>query len=117
MIKFMILFRQPTDLDSFENVYQDFLALVERMPNILRRQVVHITSSPQGTPQYYRILELYFESPETQQEALMTPIGQETGKELGCLPEGAVEMLFADVYEEEGGSTPTPDEDTAEDET
>ena len=110
----MILFHQPANLDSFENIYQDFLALVERMPNILRRQVVHITGSPQGTPPYYRILELYFESAETQQEALMSPIGQEAGKELGRLPGGAVTMLFADVYEEEGGSTPTPSTDTAE---
>ena len=101
----MILFRQPTDLDTFENVFQDFLALVERMPNILRRQVVHITSSPQGIPQYYRILELYFDSPEMQQEALTSTIGQEAGAELKRLPEDATELLFADVYEEGGGST------------
>ena len=70
MIKFMIVFDQPADVDSFESVYQDFLALVERMPNILRRQVVHITGSPQGTPQFYRVLEIYFASPQAQQEAL-----------------------------------------------
>ena len=51
MIKFMILFGPPEDAERFENVYQDFLALVERMPNILRRQVVHVTGSPQGAPQ------------------------------------------------------------------
>ena len=113
----MILFHQPTDPDSFENVFQDFLALIERMPNIIRRQVVHVTGSPQGLPQYYRILELYFESPETQQEALLSAIGQEAGKELSRLPEGTAEMLFADVYEEEGGSTPdNPDAESDEDE-
>ncbi len=104
MIKFMILFDQPEETDSFENVYQDFLALVERMPHILRRQVVHITGSPQGTPQFYRILELYFESAQKQQDALMSTIGQEAGKELSRLP-GNVQLLFADVYEEDGGST------------
>lgn len=113
----MILFRQPTDLDTFENVYQDFLALVERMPHILRRQVVHITSSPQGTPQYYRILELYFDSPEMQHEALTSAIGQEAGKELKRLPDDATELLFADVYEEDGGSTPdNPDAESDENE-
>lgn len=111
MIKFMILFQQPTNIDTFENTYQDFLALIERMPYILRRQVVHVTGSPQGTPQYYRILELYFESTETQQEALLSTIGQEAGQELGKFPAGSVDLLFADVYEEEGGSTPTPDEE------
>lgn len=105
MIKFMIVFDQPEDPENFENVYQDFLALVERMPHILRRQVVHITGSPQGTPKFYRILELYFESAGTQQSALMSEIGQEAGKELSRLPQGVVQLLFADVYEEEGGRT------------
>ena len=109
MIKFMILFQQPSDAEHFEQVYQDFLALVERMPNILRRQVVHISGSPQGTPQFYRILELYFESPPAQQEALMSEVGQEAGQELRRLPAGTVQLLFADVYEETGGSTPAPD--------
>ena len=108
MIKFIILFEQPDDADEFENVYQDFLALVERMPNILRRQVVHITSSPQGAPQYYRILEVYFESQQAQNDALTSPVGQEAGKEIGKLPSGSVKLLFADVYEEDGGETPAP---------
>lgn len=110
MIKFMILFQQPKDLDSFENVYQDFLALVERMPNIVRRQVAHVTGSPQGAPSFYRILEIYFESPQQQQQALMSKIGQEAGQELGRLPRGMVQLLFADVYEEAGSSTSWPDE-------
>jgi len=117
MIKFMIVFDQPEDPENFENVYQDFLALVERMPNILRRQVVHITGSPQGAPRFYRILELYFESTDAQQSALMSAIGQEAGQELSRLPQGAVQLLFADVYEEEGGSTAlstSPAEETEE---
>jgi len=108
MIKFIILFHQPAKLETFENAYQDFLALIERMPNILRRQVVHITGSPQGSPKYYRILEIYFDSVDKQQEALLSDIGQEAGKELSRFPLGTVELLFADVYEEDGGSTPSP---------
>ncbi len=111
MIKFMILFRQVEDAESFEDVYQDFLALVERMPHILRRQVVHITGSPQGAPEFYRALELYFDNVDRQREALMSAVGQEAGKELSRLPSGAVQLLFADVYEEEGGSTPQPEAD------
>lgn len=108
MIKFIILFEQPENDEEFENVYQDFLALVERMPNILRRQVVHVTGSPQGVPKFYRILEIYFESPQQQQEALMSPIGQEAGKEISKLPGGSFQLLLADVYEEDGGETPLP---------
>ena len=116
MIKFMILFGQPENADSFENTYQDFLALIERMPNTLRRQVAHVTGSPQGRPDVYRILEIYFESSEKQREALMSAVGQEAGAELARLPSGSVQLFFADVYEEEGSSTPQParDEEDAE---
>ncbi|MCY3866210.1 MAG: EthD family reductase [Chloroflexi bacterium] len=108
MIKFMILFGPPEETERFENVYQDFLALVERMPNILRRQVVHVTGSPQGAPAIYRILELYFESIQTQTEALMSDAGQEAGQELHRLPTDSFQLLFTDVYEEAGGSTSEP---------
>lgn len=111
MIKFMILFGPPEDAESFENVYQDFLALIERMPNIQRRQVAHVTGSPQGAPKVHRILEIYFDSTDAQTEALMSPMGQEAGKELRRLPEDSYQLLIADVYEEEGGNSPQPDGD------
>jgi len=115
MIKFMILFSEPEDAESFENIYQDFLALVERMPNILRRQVAHVTGSPQGAPEIYRILEIYFQSTAKQTEALLSPVGQEAGAELARLPAGSAQLLFADVYEEAGGGEPEPagDEEAA----
>ena len=106
MIKFMVMFRQPVNVGRFENTYQDFLALVERIPNILRRQVVHVISGPAGPSEYYRILELYFESQQVQNESLMSAAGQEAGAELYRLPKDSFELLYADVYEEEGGSTP-----------
>ena len=106
MIKFMVLFRQPDNAERFESIYQDFLALVERMPDIRRRQVVHVTGSPGGVAEYFRILEIYFDSLEIQTEALMSDAGQEAGAELYRLPKDSFELLYADVYEEEGGSTP-----------
>ena len=106
MIKFIVMFRQPENAERFENTYQDFLALVERIPDIRRRQVVHVKGSPGGAPQYYRILEIYFDSQEIMQAALLSEAGQEAGAELYRLPKDSFELLFADVYEEEGGSTP-----------
>ena len=109
MVKFIIIFRHPDDAEAFENIYADFLGLVERMPHIQRRQVVHVTGSPLGSPDIYRILELYFESTKAQQDALMSEIGQEAGSELQKLKRGSYELLFADVYEEDGASTPQPE--------
>lgn len=107
MVKFMILFRKPLDMARFEDNYNNFLALIERMPNIQRRQVINVLGSPLGAPTIYRILEVYFSDYDTMDRALKTPAGQEAGGELLKFPKGTFEMLFAEVYEEAGGSTPT----------
>ncbi|MBL8118104.1 MAG: EthD family reductase [Anaerolineae bacterium] len=107
MVKFIITFTRAENLDVFENAYNDLLALVERMPNIQRRQVVNVLGSPSGEAPYYRLLEIYFDSVEAMQEALRSKAGQEAGGELGRrFVAGTYAAYYADVFEEAGGSTP-----------
>jgi uncharacterized protein (TIGR02118 family) len=106
MVKFMVIFNKPADHEAFENVYNDFLALVERMPDIARRQVINIVGSPLGTTDKHRILEVYFNEQAQMEESLRSKAGQEAGGELRRFPSGSFEMLFAEVFEEVGGSTP-----------
>jgi uncharacterized protein (TIGR02118 family) len=107
MVKFMILFRQVDDSEAFENRYNDLLALIERMPGIQRRQVINALGSPVGAPPYYRILEMYFEDVERMEASLRSKAGQEAGAELSRrFPRDTFEAMYAEVYEEAGGSTP-----------
>jgi uncharacterized protein (TIGR02118 family) len=111
MLKFMVLFQKPSNpvaMGRFETAYNDFLALVERMPDIQRRQVVNVVGSPKGVSPYYRILEVYFADKATLEASLRSPAGQEAGNELvRRFIAGTYETLFAEIYEEAGGSTPT----------
>ncbi len=100
MVKFCIGFRKPTNLEAFENTYQDFLALLERMPNLLRRQVNHVLGSPQGKAPYDRVLEIYFASLTVLQASLMSPQGQEAGKELNQFELGVLDVWYSEVYED-----------------
>lgn len=106
MFKFMMIFYQPADMNRFENSYADLLALVERMPYIQRRQVIHVVGSPSGASPYYRILEVYYENREQMNQSLLSPPGQEAGHEIRKFPPDSFETIFADVYEEAGGFTP-----------
>lgn len=99
MFKFMILFQKPTDTEAFENAYNDFLALVERMPFIQKRQVVMALGSPMGVPPYERILEIYFNSQHELETSLLSFAGQEAGKELGRF-QGRAHIIIAEVYED-----------------
>ena len=106
MVKFMILFAKPENQAEFENTYNDFFSLIERMPDIARRQVIDVLGSPIGQTNLFRILEVYFEDRETMEAALRSKPGQEAGDELRRLKPGSFEMIFAELYEEEGGQTP-----------
>lgn len=107
MVKFIIVFRQPKDLVKFEDGYNNFLALIERMPHVQRRQVVNVLGSPVGTAAFYRILEVYYDDYPTLQQSLRSQAGQEAGAELAKFTGKDSDMIFAEVYEEAGGSTPT----------
>ena len=105
MVKFLIIFYQPDDLAAFETRYNASLALIERMPNITRRQVVNVLGGPTGESRYYRFLEVYFDDEAKMREALTSPEGQVAGAAVGKFPQGSFEMAFADVFEEAGGKT------------
>jgi len=99
MVKFVVCFRHPASPEGFENVFQDFLALVERMPGIQRRQVMHVVGAPQGRAHYGRVLELYFADQPALEQALLSPQGQEAGRELGRFDAGSLEVFFGHVFE------------------
>jgi uncharacterized protein (TIGR02118 family) len=108
MVKFVILFHTPADIDRFENSYNYFLMLIEGMPNIERRQVNSVLGSPLGETDLYRALEVYFSDYEVMDAALNSPNGQEAGRELmGRFAVEEFQFYFAEVYEEAGGQTPT----------
>ncbi|MBZ0294144.1 MAG: EthD family reductase [Anaerolineae bacterium] len=110
MFKFMIIFNKPANVSTFEGIYNDLLALIERMPDIQRRQVVNIVGSPTGSTRLYRILEVYYDDQQQMETSLNSPAGQEAGGELQRFPAGSFDLIFAEVYEEEGGRTRTEDE-------
>ncbi len=107
MFKFMIIFRQPptSTIRTFEQTYAQLLYHIEQMPHIIRRQVITVVGSPTGPSPYYRILEVYFADRAQMEEAMRSEAGQLAGAQLSGFPEGAFEMVFADVYEESGGKT------------
>ena len=107
MIKFVVMFRVVDEGEVFDNAYHDFLALLERMPDVQRRQAIHVIASPQGEPPYQRGIEIYFETEEQLKASLLSKEGQEAGNELSRFAAGSFDIFFSEVYEEIGGSTPT----------
>lgn len=108
MFKFMLIFHKPANQEKFENSYNDLLALIERMPDIIRRQVINVVGSPLGDSRIYRILEVYFDDQARMEASLLSPSGQEAGGEISRFPAKSFELIFAEVYEEAGAATEPP---------
>lgn len=105
----ILLFRPPAAgaEAAFERVYNAILAELERMPGIARRQVASVTGSPQPPAAFYRLLTLDFADERDLRAALLSAPGQAAGGILQQMPRESYELLFADRYEEAGGSTPS----------
>jgi uncharacterized protein (TIGR02118 family) len=99
MVKLTILFRQPADETAFEPLYNQNLALLEKMPGIRRRQACMILGNPAGKSPFYRILEFYFDDYPALDEALRSAEGQAAGGDLMKFARDA-ELIFADVFED-----------------
>lgn len=104
MVKLMIMFKHPTDVDRFEAGYVKSLALLEKMTGIQRQQaniVLGNPMNPEGHSPYYRILELYFEDQTSLDKAMRSPEGVAAGQSLMQYAGDIVEVMFVDVFEDD----------------
>ncbi|NOY98228.1 MAG: EthD family reductase [Chloroflexi bacterium] len=82
MHKLVILFDQPIDWQSFEQGWQKFMALAEKMPGLRKETVSEVGRLVFGSEsqRYLKIHELYFDSREALEAALQSEAGQAAGK-------------------------------------
>lgn len=100
MVKLVLLFKHPEDVDRFEKIYNRNLNLLEKMPGIKRRQANTVLGGPMGKTPYYRILEFYFEDFKALDAAMTSLEGQVAGQQLVNTVGNLVELLFVDVFED-----------------
>src|ERR1700681_4948048 len=68
--KLVVIYPRPKDVDAFENIYQtEHVPLaVARLSGKTKMVATKILGSPQGTPPFYRIAEVYFPSMQALEE-------------------------------------------------
>lgn len=77
--KLVVIYPRPTDVDAFEKVYQNEHAplAVAKLGGKTKIVATKILGSPQGTPPFYRVAEVYFPS----MQALEACAASDGGKE------------------------------------
>ena len=79
-VKLIIAYPQPKDAEAFEDIYQNehVPLAVAKLSGQTKLVATKTLQSPQGTPQFYRIAEIYFPSMEALQRCAESAGGQET---------------------------------------
>ena len=117
MYKLVILFSQPYVGVTFEQGWQKFLGMAEKMPGLQKEAIGDIDELVFGLPKvsYKKIHEFYFDSREALEEALASEAGQNAGQWLHSFTQGRFVLMIAKHMEatpdefkkKESGGSPT----------
>jgi uncharacterized protein (TIGR02118 family) len=81
VVKFMVMYPRPQDIEAFEKLYQEehVPMAVEKILGKTKFVATKVVATPDGTPPpFYRIAEVYFPSLEALQACAQSDDGKET---------------------------------------
>src|ERR1700736_5432126 len=78
-VKLVVIYPRPKDVDVFEKIYQDehVPLAVAKLGGKTKIVATKMLGSPQGTPPFYRIAEVYFPSMQALEECAASTGGKE----------------------------------------
>ena len=79
-VKLIVAYPQPKDASAFERIYQQehVPMAIAKLHGKTKMVATKILQSPQGAPQFYRIVEVHFLSMEALQQCAESTGGKET---------------------------------------
>ena len=76
MFKFVTIYRKVDDEEALNTFFsRTHLPLAERLPGLIKSEVVHIMAKPGGASRFYKLYALYFESQESFERAIASEAG------------------------------------------
>jgi uncharacterized protein (TIGR02118 family) len=98
MLQLIILYPQPTDVPQFEMDYADHLALLHDktgIPTTVKPYTVtKFLSSPEGTPAFFQMFSMPFDSPEALQTAMSSTGMQEAVADANRISTGGIPIIL-----------------------
>jgi hypothetical protein len=101
MYKLIILLEKDAPPEQFDLTWPAFLQQAEQMPGLLRETTSWVDGILTGERQPQLVHELYFESQQALQQAMLSPAGQAAGRLLQQLSGGRMTLAFAHHLEDD----------------
>lgn len=100
MVKLIVLFRAGKHAPDYEERYNNFLMLLEKLPGIRKKVVSNVYSGPGGLVPFRDVIEVLFDDRAALEKALSSPIGIKSGEALLAFAGPDAVTLFAETMEE-----------------
>lgn len=103
MFKLTTIYRRVDDEDALEQFFsQTHLPLAEQLPGLRKSEVSRISGKPGGQSRFHMMYELYFDSREAYQKAMLSEPGLSLIKALTPWWQAKiVTWFFAQTFEED----------------
>jgi len=101
MHKLVILIEPPDDWAVFDEAWPEFLHNAELMPGLRREATSRVDSFLYGERAIALMHELFFDTFEEAQRAMLSVPGRQTGKILQEISRGRMTLFFADHKEDD----------------
>lgn len=86
MIRFLVLYTEPDDIEAFEHYYREVhIPLAKKLPGLRRYSISRNTAPIRGGVAYYLVAELQWDSMEDIQKAFQSPEGQASAEDAANL--------------------------------
>lgn len=110
MFKIVTLYRRVDDENTLEEFFsRTHLPLAEQLPGLQKSEVSRIAGQPGGESRFHMMYELYFESREAYERAMISETGLMLLKALTPWWQAKiVTWFFAESYEEDAPSSSPP---------
>ncbi len=103
MYKMIALYTEPAEADKAafeEHYFSTHVPLVQKLPGLVRAEVVRFTGAMGGgKAPYYMLSEMVFNSKDEMDAAMATPEGRAVGKDTRNFPPGILTITTAEVVE------------------
>jgi uncharacterized protein (TIGR02118 family) len=98
MIRFLVLYPEPLDVEAFERHYREVhIPLAKKLPGLRRYSVGRNATAIRGEEPYYLVAELEWDDMASLQRDFKSQLGQETARDvdnLAALCPGVRSMVF-----------------------
>jgi uncharacterized protein (TIGR02118 family) len=101
MHKLVILIEEVENWRDFENLWPEFLHQAEKMPGLRREATSQVEEFIYGAKPLVQVHELFFDSLEAAQQAMISQPGRAAGRLLQQMTRGNLTLFFAEHKEDE----------------